>query len=213
MGTHLSRRQAGPPSGSTARCDGNDARHVCIATELYRRARENAATLMLTYPELLRAMHESGADYVLMGLSAAAAYGSTLASNDFDFFIRPDPAHLDRARDAFRQLGMTESFPTVASSNLISSEATVRFVDPLGGPFIDLMTHISGPTFDEVWRDRQVRDLGKIRVRVASLEHIVASKRAANREKDRYALKRLEEDLGREIKERRTAYRARKRTK
>jgi hypothetical protein len=75
------------------------------------------------------------------------------------------------------------------------------------------MTHISGPTFDEVWRDRQVRDLGKIRVRVASLEHIVASKRAANREKDRYALKRLEEDLGREIKERRTAYRARKRTK
>jgi hypothetical protein len=213
MGTHLSRRPTGPPSGSNARCDGNDARHVRIASELYRRAQENTATLMLIYPELLRAMHESGADYVLMGLSAAAAYGSTLASNDFDFFIRPDPAHLDRAREAFRQLRMTESLPTVASSNLISSEATVRFSDPLGGPFIDLMTHISGPTFDEVWRDHQVRKLGTIRVRVASLEHIVASKRAANREKDRYALKRLKEDLGPQIKERRAAYRPRKRTK
>ncbi len=168
---------------------------------------------MLTYPELLRAIDESGTDYVMMGLGAAAAYGSTLASNDLDFFIRPNPAHLDRARDAFRQLGMTESFPTVASSNVISAEATVRFADPLGGPFIDLMTHISGPTFDEVWRDHQVRELAGIRVRIASLEHIVASKRAANREKDRYALKRLKEDLGREIKERKAAYRARKRTK
>jgi hypothetical protein len=108
---------------------------------------------------------------------------------------------------------MSESFPTVASCNLISSEATVRFADPLGGPFIDLMTHVSGPTFDEVWRDHQVRDLGTIRVRVASLEHIVASKRAANREKDRYALKRLKEDLGREFKEQRAVYRAKKRTK
>jgi len=213
MGTHLPRRPAGSPSGSVVRRDGNDTKHVRIAAKPYHRKKEHAATLMLTYPELLRAMHESGADYVLMGLSAAAAYGSTLASNDFDFFIRPDPVHLDRARAAFRGLSMAESFPTVASFNLVSSEATVRFVDPLGGPFIDLMTHISGPTFDEVWRDHQVRDLGEIRVRVASLEHIVASKRAANREKDHYALKRLEEDLGREIRESRVKYRVRKKKK
>jgi predicted nucleotidyltransferase len=186
---------------------------VCVAAESYRSAKESTATLMLTYPEQLRAMHESGADYVLMGLGAAAAYGSTLASNDFDFFIRPDPVHLDRAREAFRRLGMTESLPTVASFNIIASEATVTLVDPLGGPFIDLMTHISGPTFDEVWRKHQVRDLGEIRVRVASLEHIIASKRAANREKDRYALKRLKEDLEREIRENRAKSHVRKKKK
>jgi len=50
-------------------------------------------------------------------------------------------------------------------------------------------------------------------VRIASLKHIVASKRAANRPKDQYMLKHLEENLGREIKERRAAYRARKRAK
>jgi len=45
------------------------------------------------------------------------------------------------------------------------------------------------------------------------LEHIVTSKRAANREKDRYALKRLEEDLGRELKEMRAKYHVSKRKK
>jgi len=83
----------------------------------------------------------------------------------------------------------------------------------MGGPTVDLITQISGPTFDEVWRDHQVLDLEGIRVRVASLEHIVTSKRAANREKDRYALKRLEEDLGRELKEMRAKYHVSKRKK
>lgn len=140
-------------------------------------------------------------------------YGSPLVSYDYDFFVRPSASHLDRAREAFRLLGMHDSFPNLTSVNVIAAEATVSFVDPMGGPTVDLMTHISGPTFDEVWRDHQVRQLEGIRVRVASLEHIVASKRAANREKDRYALKRLKEDLGLELKERRAAYRTKKRTK
>jgi len=184
--------------------------HVCLAAKPCRHPETSAVTRMLTYPELLRAMDESGADYVLMGLGAAAAYGSTLASNDFDFFIRPDPAHVDRARNAFRSLGMTESFPAIASSNLIAAEATVRFADPLGGPFVDLMTHISGPTFDEVWRDHVVRDYQGMRLRIASLEHIIESKRAANRAKDRYSLKRLKADLGDQIREARSAYRTRR---
>ena len=66
---------------------------------------------MLTYPELLRAIHESGADYAWMGMNAAGAYGATLGSKDFDFFVRPEPDHLDKARAAFRALGMSELWP------------------------------------------------------------------------------------------------------
>jgi hypothetical protein len=162
---------------------------------------------MATYPEIFRAVQSSEADCVWIGLSAAAMYGSPLVSYDYDFFVRPAASHLDRVRQSFRLLGMRESLPNTTSSNIIAAEATVSLVDPMGGPTVDLMTHISGPAFDEVWRDHQVRELAGIRVRVASLEHIVASKRAANREKDRYAIKRLEEDLGREIRETRTKYR------
>jgi hypothetical protein len=168
---------------------------------------------MITYLEILKAMHASGADYVWIGMNAAGAYGATLSSTDFDFFIRPETEHLDRARDVFRTIGMSESWAKVTSANLLAGEVTDTFSDSDGGPSVDLMVAVSGPTFDEVWRDHQIVEFQGQPVRIASLRHIVQSKRAANRPKDRYMLRQLEEDLGREIKERGTAYRARKRAK
>jgi predicted nucleotidyltransferase len=165
---------------------------------------------MLTYQQLLRTIHDSGADYVWMGMNAAGAYGSTVGSRDFDFFIRPDPLHLDRARAAFRQLGMTDAWPDIASGNLIAASTTDSFADPGGGPTVDLMTEISGPTFEEVWAQHRIIEFSGVRVRIATLEHIVASKRAANRPQDRYALKRLAEDVGFELKEVAAKYRIRK---
>jgi len=168
---------------------------------------------VITYLEILRAMHESGADYVWMGMNAAGAYGATTSSTDFDFFVRPEASHFDCARQAFRKLGMHESWAKVVSANLLASGVTDTFSDPDGGPSVDLMVEVSGPTFGDVWRDHQIVEFQKQPVRIASLKHIIASKRAANRPKDRYMLKQLEEDLGHEIKERRAAYRARKRAK
>jgi hypothetical protein len=105
---------------------------------------------------------------------------------------------------------MRESWAKATSTNLLAGGVTDTFSDPDGGPSADLMVEVSGPTFDEVWRNHQIVEFQNQSVRIASLEHIVASKRAADREKDRYALKRLEEDLGREIRELRAQYRVRK---
>lgn len=168
---------------------------------------------MLTYQEILRAIRDSGADYAWMGVSAAGVYGSTVSSVDFDFFVRPDPVHLDKARAAFRNLGMSELHSGVASVNLILMEVTNSFSDPEGGPTVDLMTKISGPSFDEVWRHHEAHTFQGIGLRVASLEHIVASKIAAGREKDLYTVKRLAEELGFELKEASAKYRMAKRNK
>jgi len=111
---------------------------------------------MITYLEILRAMHESGADYVWIGMNAAGAYGATISSTDFDFFIRPELEHLDRSRRAFRNLGMHESWAKVASANLLAGGVTDTFSDPDGGPSVDLMVEVSGPTFGDIWRDHQI---------------------------------------------------------
>jgi hypothetical protein len=163
---------------------------------------------MAAYTEILTAIHHSGADYAWIGLGAAAVYGSKLVSYDFDFFVRPDPVHLDRARTALRGVGLTEVLGEVAATNLLVMRTTVTFTDPYGGPAVDLLTEISGPSFDEVWRDASVKEVHGQAVRVASLRHIIESKRAADREKDRYALKRIAEDLGLELKETAARYRA-----
>jgi len=169
--------------------------------------------LMLTYREILQAVSDSEADYAWIGLMAAGVYGSTLTSLDFDFFIRPDPTHLDKARAAFRKLGMSELHAKVTSANLILMETTDSFSDPAGGPTVDLLTKISVPTFDEVWAQHQIHQFEGLALRVASLEHIIASKLAAGREKDLYTVKRLAEDLGWELKEAPAKYRVRKKRK
>ena len=171
------------------------------------------AFAMLTYSEILRAIQDCGADYVWIGMNAAGAYGSTVGSQDFDFLVRPKPLHLDKARRVFRALGMHESWSDATSNNLIAAGATDSFSDPYGGPSVDLMTEISGPDFEEVWSQHKLVEFSGLTIRIASLEHIIASKRAANREKDRYALKRLRQDLGREVRESRVAYRAGKKRK
>ena len=166
---------------------------------------------MATYQQVLRTIHRSGADYVFIGLSAAGAYGATAASYDLDFFVRPDPKHLECVRRAFRKLGMDDSLSKFDSATVVAWEATVKCSDAYGGPMVDLLTRISGPSFDEVWRDSRVRNYSGVRVRVASLKHIVESKRAAGREKDWDDLKRLERDFGDLLRETRGSYRIKKR--
>ena len=165
-----------------------------------------AAAAMSTYREVLTAMETAGADYAWIGLSAASVHGATLVSFDFDFFVRPQVEHLDRVRQALSQIGLTDSQAGIHSANLIAAGATTSFFDPYGGPLVDLLTEISGPSFDDVWRDSVLREFQGLRVRVASLRHIVASKLAANREKDRAAIDRLRldfPDLVNEVEQRR----------
>jgi hypothetical protein len=169
--------------------------------------------LMLTYREIPQAIADCGSDYAWIGVSAAGVYGSTLSSVDFDFFIRPDPLHLDKARASFRALGMSELHAKVASANLILMETIDSFTDPAGGPTVNWLTKISGPSFEEVWGQHQIHRFEGLALRVASLEHIIASKLAAGREKDLDTIKRLAEDLGWELKEAPAKYRVRKKRK
>jgi len=168
---------------------------------------------MLTYLEILRAMSGAGADYAWIGVSAAGVYGSTLSSMDFDFFIRPEAAHLDRARTAFRELGMIGLHSRVSSDNLILMEVTEMFTDPNGGPSVDLLTRISGPSFATVWRNHEVHTFQGVQMCVASLRHIIESKQAAGRAKDIYTIKRLIDDLGIELKEAPAKYATRKKAR
>jgi hypothetical protein len=150
---------------------------------------------MSTYRDVLTAMESSGADYVWIGLSAASVHGATLASYDFDFFVRPEVPHLDRVRQSLGKAGFVDSMASVHSANVIATGSSLSFSDPYGGPVVDVLVEISGPSFEDVWRDSVVREFQGLRVRIASLRHIVASKLAADRPKDREAIQRLRLDF------------------
>ena len=49
-------------------------------------------------PDVLRALAEEHVDYVLIGAVAMMAHGLVRATEDLDFFVRPDPDNIGRLR-------------------------------------------------------------------------------------------------------------------
>jgi hypothetical protein len=123
--------------------------------------------------------------FMIVGLSAAALQGAPVVTQDVDLWFRelPDP----RLEEVLRKLHGVYVSPTPLTPPMIGGEGIELF---------DLVTRMDGlERFDdELSRTIPLR-LGRFVVRVLSLERIIESKRAANREKDRLVLRVLEDAL------------------
>ncbi len=134
--------------------------------------------------ELKRALDEKQVRYLFIGKSAAIILGFPDTTQDADLFIDRSPENGHRLTAALLELGFE-----ITSEQ---AEEIVRgkdFIQLKNGPFdVDLVFAPDGiETFQEAW-DRRVEVEGYL---VCHLDHIIASKEAANRQKDREVLPRL----------------------
>jgi len=125
-------------------------------------------------------------EYLFIGKSGAIFYGFPDTTQDADIFPAKNPENGRKLISALRELGY-ELNPE-DELHLIAGK---DFIQLRSGPFdLDL---VFAPDGIETFADAQSRSLmidGKFPV--ASLDDIIASKRAANRAKDRESLPRLE---------------------
>lgn len=116
----------------------------------------------------------------MVGAHALAVAGRPRATQDLDIFVDPGPVNAARLGDALRAFG----FPALAD------EAS-RFAEPdrmatLGSPplQIDVMTSITGLTFEEAWAGRVVARMGDVDVPFLGPAGLRRNKRASARPKD-----------------------------
>jgi hypothetical protein len=135
---------------------------------------------------LAEAFNRWGVNYLFIGKSGAIFYGFPETTQDADIFPAKSPENGQKIISALRELGF-ELTPGEESHLLTGKD----FVQLRTGPFdLDLVFAPDGiETFAEA-KGRALMIDG--RFPVASLEDIIASKRAANRPKDRASLPRLE---------------------
>ena len=120
----------------------------------------------------------------------AALHGAPVSTIDIDFFFRKTPRNLQRLKKIATALGATILRPYYPASSLF------RLQREQDGLQIDFMGHIDGVTSYEGVRSRSsVFPVSGHSVRVASLQDIISSKRAANREKDAAVISILEKTL------------------
>ena len=137
--------------------------------------------------ELAAAFAREGVDYLFIGKSGAILLGYPDTTQDVDIFLPKSTANAERVLRALRFLGF-ELDPTLTISILSSSEMVLL----KAGPFaLDLIHAPDGIESFEVAKSRSVLEGG--RFPVASLDDIIASKRATGREKDIADVRRLEQ--------------------
>jgi hypothetical protein len=127
-----------------------------------------------------------GVEYLFIGKSGAIFYGFPDSAQGVEIFPAQSPENGRKLISALLELGYKLSHDD--EKNLIAGKDFVQLRD---GPFdLDL---VFAPDGIETFADAQSRALMiDDKFPVASLDDIIASKRAANRQKDRESLPRLE---------------------
>lgn len=136
---------------------------------------------------LMHAIHRAKLEVVLIGNAAAAMHGAPVTTLDFDFMFRDTPVNLRKLKKVAAALEAAIMRPFYPVSKLY------RMVDDDTGLQADFMPVIHGVRSFESLRSRATeRQVGGVSLLIASLDDIIASKKAAGRDRDLAVLPVLE---------------------
>jgi len=138
---------------------------------------------------LLETLARHGVDFVLIGGMAGVARGSSYVTLDVDVAYDRKRDNLERLVAALRELGATlrgapSDVPFLLDARTLENGANFTF-DTRFGP-LDILSDPDGaPPYDQL-REAAGSELlvEGVRIRVASLDHLIAMKEAAVRPKD-----------------------------
>jgi len=155
----------------------------------------------LDLERIVRTLAEHRVRFVVIGAFAALAHGSPFPTEDVDVTPERSLENLSRLSDALRALGarirthaVPEGLPFDHDAESLSAAGVWNLMTTFGD--LDISFVPAGTEgFKQLDRGAIDLDLDGIVVRVASLEDIVRSKQAANRDKDRRHLPVLRELL------------------
>lgn len=142
-------------------------------------------------PEDWRAFIESlnshGVEYVVVGAVALAHHGLPRYTGDLDILIRNSADNAQRLESVLAAFGF-------ASLGLKAADFSDSYqVIQLGVPpnRIDLLTSLTGVTFDQAWAGRVEARVGETRVNFIGRDALILNKRVAGRAQDRADLEAL----------------------
>jgi predicted nucleotidyltransferase len=140
--------------------------------------------------KIARALHTARLEAVMVGNAAAALHGAPVTTLDIDFMFRKTPANLAKLKVFAKELNAQILKPYYPASSLY------RVVNDDTGIQVDFMSVLHGiKSFESLRSDAGEVDFGGYRLKVASLQKIIRSKKALGRPKDQAVIEILEKTL------------------
>lgn len=130
--------------------------------------------------DFIHALNTHAVEYLLVGGYAVGVYGHVRATSDIDFFYRTSAENIERLIAALIAYGAPDI--VIDRQQLAAPNSVVQFGEP---PVrIDLLSSISGVSFDDALLGAVSLTLAGHAIRVIGLDALRVNKRASGRKKD-----------------------------
>jgi len=135
--------------------------------------------------KLLKLLKENHVKFVIIGATAFPVHGYSRATLDIDIFIKPEKDNAQKTLKALECFGYDVADLTI--DDLLTKKVLIRqyLVET------DIHPVVKGVTFEKIWKNKVKARFGKTYVWFASLDDLIAMKKAASRPKDKEDLKYL----------------------
>lgn len=140
--------------------------------------------------DMLDAFQELGVEFVIVGAHALAAHGVPRATGDLDLFVRPSCDNANRVMSALRKFGAPIEQHAITAPDFEASNTVYQIGLPPRR--IDILTTISGVSFEEASQSKLAVALGGRSLPVLGRAALLKNKRAAARDKDLVDVRMLE---------------------
>jgi hypothetical protein len=127
-------------------------------------------------------------EYVIVGGHAVAWHGYPRFTGDIDFFVRASSENAAKILRVLDRFGFGDA--GLAAGDFVTPDKIVQLGRPPNR--IDLLTSISGVSFEDAWGHRISAELDGLVVPMISRDDLVRNKRASGRLKDQDDVQKLE---------------------
>jgi hypothetical protein len=142
------------------------------------------------FVDLLRALLDAHVAFVIVGAHALAVHGFPRATGDLDVLVAPTPENADRVILALQQFGAPLAAHGVSRADFERAENVYQIGLPPRR--IDVLTSISGVSFDEARASRIMIERVGMKLPVLGRDALIKNKRATGRPKDALDVDALE---------------------
>jgi hypothetical protein len=132
------------------------------------------------FVDLLRAFVDHDVRFLIVGAYALGVHGRPRATGDLDVWVEPAPDNAAQVMKALARFGAPLDHVTAADFSIPG----IVFQMGLPPVRIDVLTQLSGLTFDEAWPGRVKASFGPVAVDVIGRDAFIRNKRATGRPRD-----------------------------
>ncbi len=147
------------------------------------------------FTRIAELFNRHGVAYALVGGLALGVQGLARATNDIDFFVRPDADNISRVKQALREAFDDPSVDEITVEDLSGDYPVVRYGPPDRDYLIDIIARL-GEAFSFEDIDTEMREVNGVPVCVATPAALYRMKHETMRLQDRADAEALRQKFG-----------------